>query len=159
MITAGGFDPNAANAIGLLLREFEMLFLTVQLCFAAGLVSFLGTILTRVWVIYNKASERPLASSISGMLGFLSLLILKLLSMPVANTPPFHVKVFRYARFMWNEVLWRPSALVEIGLVAALVAFTQSSRVQVNNNACILDSRVGRSPIACLLLYVHDAQL
>jgi hypothetical protein len=46
-LLAGGFDPVASSAISLLLREFEMLFLTVQICFSAGLVAFLMTIITR----------------------------------------------------------------------------------------------------------------
>lgn len=46
-LLAGGFDPVATSAISLLLREFEMLFLTVQICFSAGLVAFLMTIITR----------------------------------------------------------------------------------------------------------------
>ena len=64
-LLAGGFDPRADNAIVLLLREFEMLFLTVQICFSVGLIAFLATIITRVWVVYNKESERKLVSSIT----------------------------------------------------------------------------------------------
>ena len=64
-LLAGGFDPTATNAIVLLLREFEMLFLTVQICFSVGLVAFLATIITRTWVVYNKESERKLVNTVT----------------------------------------------------------------------------------------------
>ena len=41
------------------------------------------------------------------MLGFLSLLIIKMLTTPVANTPSFGKKLVRYSTFLWKDVVLR----------------------------------------------------
>ena len=49
-LMAGGFDPMSSDAVTLLVREFELPYLTTHLSFVFGLVSFMSSISLRVWI-------------------------------------------------------------------------------------------------------------
>ncbi|KAG5179713.1 hypothetical protein JKP88DRAFT_72109 [Tribonema minus] len=128
-LLAGGFDDTATTAVGLLLGQFELLFLTVQLCFSVGLIAFLATILTRVWVLYCAESERSLANAITALLGCVSLLMIRILTRPIAGANVGR-SLLRYARLVWRDVLFQPAAAVGLCFVALAVRYSDTRKVR-----------------------------
>lgn len=81
-------------------------------------------------MIYNKESERKLVNGVTTILGFLSLLIVKMLTTPVNGSPTVSVKFFRYLRFIWRDVVFRPTVLIELGIVGAIVGISHFRKVK-----------------------------
>jgi hypothetical protein len=52
-LMAGGFDPMGPDAVSLLVREFELPYLTTHLAFVSGLVSFMSSIGLRAWIQFG----------------------------------------------------------------------------------------------------------
>lgn len=85
---------------------------------------------TGTWVVYNKASEKKLVRFITTILGFLSLLIVKMLTTPVANAPSYGMQLLRYGTFIWRDVILRPAALLELGAIALIVTISNYRKVK-----------------------------
>ena len=57
-LLSGGFDPMGPDAVTLLVREFELDYLTTHLAFIFGLAAFMSSIGLRAWIQFGDTSTR-----------------------------------------------------------------------------------------------------
>lgn len=66
-LMAGGFNPMATTAVDLLVREFELNYLAVRMCFFSGLISFVSAFAVRAYAqIEDRDLERAVAFAFAG---------------------------------------------------------------------------------------------
>lgn len=58
---AGGFDPMAANAVALLVREFELPYICVRFCFFTGFMAFMLAVTARACTTFKPALAKSTA--------------------------------------------------------------------------------------------------
>ena len=56
-LMAGGFNPMGSDAVTFLIREFELPYIVVRLCFFTGLLSFMASLALRAWVAFVDHHE------------------------------------------------------------------------------------------------------
>ena len=62
-LLSGGFDPMSSDAVTLLVREFELQYLTTHLSFVIGLMAFMTSIGLRAWIQFGDTMDSRMAKA------------------------------------------------------------------------------------------------